>query len=418
MVYVRLLFGATMLWELARLYAYGWIDRYYVRPSFHFQYFGFEWVEPVGESAMYAVFAVLALFAFLILIGLFYRVAAIGFFVLYLYIFLIEQARFQNHFYLLVLLAFLLAIMPAHAAFSLDARRQPKLRRASVSDWMPKLLRFQIGIVYIYGGLAKLNGDWLRGEPMRTFLERRAGDGIVDRLLAHDWIVLAMSYGGLLLDLAIVPLLMWRKTRVAAVVVLALFHVMNSRLFDIGVFPWFMLAATPIFFEPNVLQKLLRLPADSGQTIKQAPTGAVAYFLVLYIAIQLVVPLRHYTQPGNVLWIEHGRLFSWHMKIHAKEVRGEFRIVNPGRGTARVDPYQVLPRWQAERMLATPDMILQFAHRLAAEAQRQGAESVQVHARVQATLHGREEQWLVDPQIDLAKQKRTLWPADWIVPLE
>ncbi len=34
-----------------------------------------------------------------------------------------------------------------------------------------------------------------------------------------------------------------------------------------------------------------------------------------------------------------------------------------------------------------------------------------------ASLNGREYQFLIDPNTDLAAQPRTLWPADWILPL-
>ena len=45
----RILFGAIMVFSMLRFYAYGWIEKLYLEPAFHFSYYGFEWVKPLGE---------------------------------------------------------------------------------------------------------------------------------------------------------------------------------------------------------------------------------------------------------------------------------------------------------------------------------------------------------------------------------
>ena len=62
-------------------------------------------------------------------------------------------------------------------------------------------------------------------------------------------------------------------------------------------------------------------------------------------------------------------------------------------------------------------MILQFAHHVAEDARQEGRAAVQVRAHVMASLNGREPQLLVDPEVDLAAQPRSLRRASWIVPL-
>ena len=48
-------------------------------------------------------------------------------------------------------------------------------RPTVVPIWVVWLLRFQVGMVYFFSGLAKVNGDWLlRGEPLATWLPARA----------------------------------------------------------------------------------------------------------------------------------------------------------------------------------------------------------------------------------------------------
>ena len=87
---------------------------------------------------------------------------------IYAYQFLIDEALYDNHDYLIVLLGLLLAVVPAHRFFSLDARRRRALASETVPRWALWLLRFQIAVPYVFGGLAKLDADWLlRAQPMK-----------------------------------------------------------------------------------------------------------------------------------------------------------------------------------------------------------------------------------------------------------
>jgi len=240
----RIAFGALMLWEVWKYFANGWIARYYVDPTFHFTYFGFEWVRPWPGSWMYVHFAILGVLAGCIALGTLYRLATMLFFLAFSYTFLLEQARYLNHLYLVCLISFLMIFVPAHRALSIDARFAPHIESAVVPAWVVWVLRFQIAVLYVYGGIAKLNGDWLLGEPVRTWLAQRSDQSVLGSWLTQEWLVYALCYGGLLFDLLIVPLLLWRRTRTVALVAALAFHLMNAYLFTIGIFPWLMIAAT------------------------------------------------------------------------------------------------------------------------------------------------------------------------------
>jgi hypothetical protein len=108
-----------------------------------------------------------------------------------------------------------------------------------------------MAIVYFYGGLAKLNSDWLRGEPMRTWLTEGTSFPVIGPLCTQEWIVYLFSYGGLLFDLLIVPFLLWRRTRLSAFTIALIFHLANAQMFTIGVFPYLAIAATALFFPPS-----------------------------------------------------------------------------------------------------------------------------------------------------------------------
>src|SRR5687767_3394065 len=201
LVFFRILFGAIMLWEVYRYFTYGWISRYFIEPAVTFTYYGFSWVKPWPGRGMYIHFVVLGLAAACVMAGFLYRIAAPVFFLAFTYFFLLDQTRYLNHFYLVCLISFLLCFLPAERAFSVDALLRRKIRSDVVPAWTLWLLRIQVGIPYFYGGIAKLNNDWiLGGEPMRTWLHpfTRVPGG---HIFAADWVVYSFVIGGLMLDL-------------------------------------------------------------------------------------------------------------------------------------------------------------------------------------------------------------------------
>ena len=135
------------------------------------------------------------------------------------------------------------------------------------------------------------------------------------------------------------------------------------------------------------------------------------------MALQVLVPLRHLLYPGDVSWTEEGHHFSWHMKLRDKEAAALFTLRDPSSGrTWTVDLRECKSR-QCEKMAGHPDMVLQFSHFLAGEKRREGYGDVEVRAHVLASLNGRRPQLLVDPTVDLAKERRSMRPARWIMPL-
>ena len=436
LVAFRIAFGAIMMWEVWRYVTNGWINRYFIEPRFHFTYYGFEWVGPWPGGWMYVHFWILGVLAACILAGALYRITAILFFLGISYTFLLDQATYLNHVYLVCVVSFLMIFVPCHRALSADGWVWPRLRSTVAPTWALWVLRFQIAVPYVYGGIAKLNADWLQGEPVRMWLARRADRPLVGPLLTEEWVVYLISYGGLAFDLMIVPLLLWRRTRVPAFLLALAFHLTNAFLFNIGIFPWFMIAATLLFFPPDWPRHLARRASNlvrrSGRPVSDgAPpcssTGrsrpgvverVVVGVLAVHVLAQLVIPLRHWLYPGDVAWTEEGHLFSWRMKLRDKAHTLRFLVHLPSTGETReIDPRQIITAWQDERMDGHPDMVLQLAHYIAARYRAAGYEDVQVRALLRVSLNGRRRQDLIDPTVDLAAQGRSIWPADWLLPL-
>ncbi|CAN5678440.1 HTTM domain-containing protein [soil metagenome] len=441
-VMFRVAFGLVMVWEVYRYFNYGWVASKYIQPNFHFSYLGFEWVKPWPGNWMYVHFYALALLALFIAVGFFYRISAALFSLLFVILFLMEKGVYLNHLYLVALVSFIMIFVPANRAYSMDSLRRPAMRSDTIPAWSLYLLASQFAIVYIYGGFAKLNPDWLRGEPMRTWMSRQPDFPIIGRWFTDEWMVYAMSYGGLLLDLLIVPLILWYRTRWFAVIAAVLFHRFNAEMFSIGIFPTFATAAIILFLPPDLPRRVatfvrsLVMPekhASPSQTVKPGTTADHALpftqrplvqrltvvFVVAYLGIQLLAPLRHHLYPGDPAWNEQGDRFSWRMMLNTKSGDIAFYVTHPASGeTWTVSPYDYLTRQQAGDVEVQPDMAVEFSHYLSDLWQRSGYDDVEVRARAFVSLNSRAPQMLIDPTVDLASVKLSVMPHEWVTSLD
>ncbi len=431
----RIGFGAIMMWEVWRYFNHGWIKSDYIEPPFHFKYYGFEWIQAWPGDGMYLHFAVLGLLAFLICIGLVYRWAIIAFTVGFTYVFLLDQAQYLNHFYFVILLSTILCFVPANQTWSVDARRN-NVYSQGVPSWSIWLLRTQIEIMLLYAGLAKLNTDWLNLNPLSTWLAARSDFPLIGHLFHEQWVVASAAYGVIALHLIGAPLLLFRRTRVFVFLLYAVFHLMNHRLFNIGIFPWITLAGTLIFFDADWprqvyarVRKILNQQHEELRTttghVNQCALPAmrrrvlVLSLAALWISVQILFPLRHYLYPGDVAWTGEGHRFAWRMKLHTKRGKSWFEVRDSGTGRAwHVGPEKYLTDNQYRKMSARPDMILQFAHYLAERWRVDyNIPNVEVFAAVRSSLNYRQPSLLIDPARNLAEVTRSLRAADWILPL-
>ena len=124
----RIIFGTVMFAGILRFLATGWIEKLYGEPSWFFTYPGFGWVRPWPVWAMYLHYGVLAVLALAIALGAWHRLACVLFTIGFAYTQLIDVTNYLNHHYLVVLLGVQLALLPANAEWSLDARRDPRGR--------------------------------------------------------------------------------------------------------------------------------------------------------------------------------------------------------------------------------------------------------------------------------------------------
>jgi hypothetical protein len=425
----RIGFGLLLFVLVLRFFVNGWIAEYFAVPTHFFRYFGFGWVRPWPAPYMHLHFAAMGVCALGIAFGYRYRLSVVGFGVLFAYAHLIDKTNYLNHYYLVVCVCGLLALLPLHGMWSLDARRDARLRREQLPAWMLWVLRAQFGLVYLFGGIAKLKPDWLLdAQPLSIWLARHGDIPLLGPVLTEPLTALLMSWAGALFDLSVVPLLLLRKTRPFAYLAVVVFHALTARLFQLGMFPYLMVFGSLLYLEPHwprvLWAKLRRAPGPASWSRSAAATlpAAPRWLLPLlgaYFALQLVLPLRHALYPGQVCWTEQGYRFAWNVMLMEKNGSVDFRVVEPSTGRSfRASPLDYFTRYQTKMMAAQPDMLLEAAHVVAADFRRRGVVEPEVYADAFASLNGRPMQRLIDPQTDLAREVDSLRHKPWILPMQ
>jgi len=426
----RILFGLMMFLSIIRFWSKGWIETLYLEPKFHFSYYGFDWVKPLGELT-YILFIICGLSALFVSIGYKYRFSIITFFLSFTYIELMDKTTYLNHYYFISILSFLMIFLPADKFFSVDNLKR-KNYFAKIPKWTIDSIKILISIVYIYAGLAKINSDWLlKAMPLKIWLPSKYDIPVIgDYLLQQEWVHYLMSWSGMIYDLSIPFLLFYKKTRAFAFILVIIFHLFTAVLFPIGMFPYIMIIASLIFFDSKFHNKIIRLIKIIISPIKKYNIKKVEKFkyvysklitsiVIIFLIIQLIFPFRFVIYPGNLFWNEEGYRFSWRVMLMEKMGYTTFKIVD---GVSNkyfyVDNKDFLTPFQEKQMSFQPDFIIEYAHFLGNHFTLQGHKNIEVYADSFVALNGRRSKRFIDPNINLMKEKRSLKHYSWIIPFK
>ncbi len=412
----RVLFGAVLLVGTLRFLGRGWIEKQYVEPTFFFKYWGFSFIEVWSPTGLYLHFSAMALCAALICLGLFYRVATVGFTLLFAYAELMDVTNYLNHYMLVIWLCLLLCVSPAHGMWSLDAWRAPRLRRHTVPLFLLVTFRAQVAVVYLYAAWAKVGADWLlHGQPLDIWLSSRSDMWLVGPLFTLPATPLVMSWAGFLYDATIVLWLSIPRTRPVAYLVVLGFHGFTGALFDIGMFPGIMSVATLLFFSPS--WPLRFVPHRAPPTTNPRRPAWLAPLLMGFLLVQVLLPARHVLYGGDVLWHEQGMRYAWKVMVREKAGSVTYRVVaRDGHRTWHVAPTDYLTWRQANEMSGQPDLILQLGQHIAWDFARRGRGDVAVYVDALVSLNGRAAARLIDPGVDLTTVTDGIARHAWILP--
>ena len=425
----RLFFGFMMFASIIRFWANGWIEKLYLTPKFHFSYYGLSWIKPIGNYT-YGLFIICGLSAIFVAFGYKYRMAIITFFLSFSYIEFMDKTTYLNHYYFISVISFVLIFLPANAIFSVDNLRNKK-KYVNIPKWTIDLIKILLGVVYFYAGLAKLNSDWLfRAMPLKIWLPSKYGLPLIgNNFMQQEWFHFAMSWSGMLYDLTIPFLLLYKRTRVFAFVLVVFFHVFTRILFPIGMFPFIMIVSTLIFFEAGFHQKIIdqlkRLFSSKehqvisiiNYTFSSTKRKIALPILGVFVVIQLLLPFRYLLYPGELFWTEEGYRFSWRVMLMEKAGIANFRIVDTKTGSSfMVDNKDFLTTFQEKQMSYQPDFILEYTHYLGDHFKSQGHKNIAIFVDSYVALNGRLSTKYINPKVDLYQQKENFKHKDWIIP--
>lgn len=431
LVLFRVLFGAMMLGSIVRFMLKGWIFELYIKPTFYFTYYGFEWVKPLGEIGMYVLFIVMALAALMLMLGFMYRFSAILFFIIFTYVELIDKSNYLNHYYFVSIVSFLLILLPAGRYFSMDVYFNPSKRITHIPRWFITIIQLQLGLVYFFAGVAKLNPDWLfNAQPLRIWLQPHTNIPIIGFLMDKLWVAYFFSWFGAIYDLSIPFMLVFKRTRIIAYFLVIVFHIMTAILFQIGMFPYIMIISTLIFFSEKFHVKVIEMLSKGLFLIKVNSTQItnkhyqfkpfiqqiLLIILLTHFTIQILMPFRYLLYPGKLFWTEQGYRFSWRVMLMEKAGKAFFYVTEKNTqqsGEVMVNDYLTANQ---EKMMATqPDMILQYAHFLKKKYREKGIKNPEIRVECYVTLNGSGSRLFINKNVDLTTIEESFRNKWWII---
>ena len=428
LIVFRILFGLLIFFSQIRFWHNGWIESIYIDPAFHFSYYWFPWVKPIGDYT-YLIFIICLISSLFLVVGFKYRVSALILFLSYTYIELMDKTTYLNHYYLVSLILFMLIFLPASSRFSIDSSKT--IDFYFVPRWTIDSLKIMLCLVYFHAGIAKVNSDWLlSAQPLKIWLLGNYDIPIIgDTLLQLNWVHYAMSWGGMLYDIFIPFLLLIPKTRNIAFLLVVIFHVLTKILFPaIGMFPFIMILGCLIFFDNKFHEKIIRfiskylqIPQMDALAIKNKSHIKLSLFSVIIIGfflfIQFLLPLRHNLYDGELFWTERGYRFSWRVMLVEKKGFAEFKLVNKDNSNSFfIKNEDHLTDFQEKQMSFQPDFIKDFVDYLGDFYKAKGYSNIEIHVNCFVTLNGRRSKRLIKNNTDILNIDRKTFFENYIIP--
>ena len=407
LVVFRIFFGFLVACESFGAILTGWVKRILIDPQVTFSFIGFEWLKPLPGFGMYFYFIAMGVFGLAIMLGYRYRIAIISYTLLWAGVYFMQKTAYNNHYYLLLLISFLLIFLPANSYASLDVRQNRIKEENTMPYWISLLFIIQVAIVYVFASIAKFYPDWLDGTFTRNLLADSTNVIALKKLFLQKWFYLFIAYMGIIFDLLIVPLLLFKKTRMLALLASLTFHLFNAIFLEIGIFPFFALTFALFFYEPETIRSVFLRRKTSIETDNEHSNyygKKIVYFLIIpYLIIQLLLPLRHHFIEGDVLWTEEGHRLSWRMMLRERNGFIHIRIKDLKTGEESLYDYRKnLTDKQIQNLATKPDFIWQYCQYIKKEFK---GKEIAIFIDCKNSINRKEYKTLIDPKFDMAKAK-------------
>ena len=406
LIVFRIFFGFLLACECFGAIATGWVRKVFIEPQFTFSFIGFEWLQPVKGNGMYFYFIIMGILGIFIMLGYRYVFAMFSFTLLWTGVYLMQKSSYNNHYYLLVLISFLMIFLPANKYKSLDVKLGYTKETLEMPNWVRLIFIIQIAIVYFYASIAKFYPDWLDGTFTKNLLQGTTTRPFFLQLFSNQWFYLTVAYAGIFYDLLIVPALLHKKTRTIALIASLGFHLFNAIVLQIGIFPFFALSFALFFYPPVKVGKLFLRRKNSFQKVSEVSSinkKWVYLFFIPFLSIQLLLPIRHHFIKGNVLWTEEGHRLSWRMMLRERNGYISFKVIDNTNKQSIIHDYtkDLTPK-QARQLAVKPDFIWQYCQKIKKEYKGQ---NISIYITCKNSINRKEYQTLIDPDFDMAKAK-------------
>ncbi|RDD40460.1 Vitamin K-dependent gamma-carboxylase [Trichoplax sp. H2] len=467
----RIFYGLLMMFDITLERGMAIIDVKWGNPdSCIFPLFDF--IKPLSSDWMHMLYLSMIIASFCICIGLKYHFMTTWLAICYWYIILLDKTAWNNHTYLLGLFALFFSVTDANRWWSVDGLLDRSKCNTAIPLWQLLLFRFQIFIVYFYAGIKKFHPDWISGHSMRSLATHWIFSPFRTLLTIEQIDLHIVHHCGLAFDLFEGFLLHFNTTRPVGLILGCYFHFTNAWIFQIGIFPYIMLATLPIFCNPDwpkhfvrklrghrqnylVLNRYLFLSYRFNNSLNLGDTTindglenqliknydfTMPYcssrrksslskrnyitflFFSLYAVLQLCLPFSHQITKGYIAWDGHGLYgYSWDMMIRTW-ITPYTKITVVDNATQQY--YDLKPntfihniptinfRWDSH-----PDMMKQYAMCIARHAKKFGVKKPAVYFDIWKSLNYRFQQRLVNSNIDLVSAEWSPWKAtSWIMP--
>ena len=422
LIVFRIVFGLLCFLESTGAIFTGWLKQTLIKPQFTFNFIGFEFLQPLPGNGMYFYYALMGLFGLLIMVGYKYRFSMLAFTIMWTATYLMQKSSYNNHYYLLMLLSAIMVFLPAHKYASIDAKLNPKIKSYAMPQWCRWVIIIQLFIVYTYASVAKLYPDWMDTTVIELMMKGKKGYFLVGDLLQIKWVHYILAYGGILFDGLIIPLLLFKPTRKYAFGASIFFHLFNSFIFQIGIFPYLSLAFSLFFFQAEKIQKIFLKSKpfyNKSEILNPSFKQPIIIVFLIYFLIQISLPLRHHFITDNVLWTEEGHRLSWRMMLRVKSGKTTYWIKNKDTDQRiKINLNQFLTRKQRRSASTKPDVMWQFSQYLKQKFKNQG-QDIAVYIDSKVRVNGRPYKTLINPNIDIANQEWYFFKhQDWILPFD
>ncbi len=399
----RIIFGALLFLEAGGAIATGWVRNVFVEPDFHFTFIGFEWLRFMHGEWMYAYFSLMALAGLGVALGWRYRMSITIYAIMWTGAFLAQKTHYNNHYYLVVILCWIMVFTPAHLGMSLDVKQGRAKEVLLMRSGLRWLFVFEMTVVYVYGAIAKIYPDWLQSIPVEIWFEIKSKMPLMGWFFEIPGIAVFVSYMAILFDAFVAPLMLWSKTRKVAFVASLVFHIFNAIVFQIGIFPFLSISFALFYFPPANINKLFARFRAHNEGAEVTKSKRFSYIFILITLPQLLIPLRHWFIPGNVLWTEEGHRMSWRMMLKSKSGRIYFHIKDLNTGLEiPFNARDYLSKDQMSTMATHPDFIWQFTQFIKETLHAKGYHEPDIRIKSFVSVNGRKYELLTDRNVNMA----------------